>query len=407
MSLRDIQALKSAKETYETAYGADTGEDDNLAEPEITAADEAAAAVAPMSEPRWSQWAAATGQPAAAPAAESSATPMVALKTVWTAAANVGNDAEVFCVRYSPDDALVAAGSGDGTVRVLHAGDGRLAYELASPTAEKLPVTCLRFRPASATSKTKNLLLVANADGTVRHWHVTSRKCLHTITEENNQVFAIDYRQDGARFATAGKDYTVRVYDEATKTKVAALHGGFGKQSTGHSNRVFSLKFSAADPNLLISAGWDNTIQVWDLRTEHAVRALFGAHICGDAVDLHVHTLVSGSWRPESQLQLWDVRTGELVDDDKQIPWRNPEAVGAAEPCQLYACQFSKDPGARLIAAGGTGANELRIFDREAHRAIGFMTMPKGVYGLDWSMDGKTVAVAGGDGSVRSVAVPL
>ena len=34
------------------------------------------------------------------------------------------------------------------------------------------------------------------------------------------------------------------------------------------------------------------------------------------------------------------------------------------------------------------------------------MTMPKGVYGLDWSMDGKTVAVAGGDGSVRSIAVP-
>ena len=177
---------------------------------------------------------------------------------------------------------------------------------------------------ASATSKTKNLLLVANADGTVRHWHVTSRKCLHTITEENNQVFAIDYRQDGARFATAGKDYTVRVYDEATKTKVAALHGGFGKQSTGHSNRVFSLKFSAADPNLLISAGWDNTIQVWDLRTEHAVRALFGAHICGDAVDLHVHTLVSGSWRPESQLQLWDVRTGELADEARAAGLGDP-----------------------------------------------------------------------------------
>ena len=88
MSLRDIQALKSAKETYETAYGADTGEDDNLAEPEITAADEAAAAVAPMSEPRWSQWASATGQPAAAPAAEPSATPMVARQTVWLAAAH-------------------------------------------------------------------------------------------------------------------------------------------------------------------------------------------------------------------------------------------------------------------------------------------------------------------------------
>ena len=81
MSLRDIQALKSAKETYETAYGADTGEDDNLAEPEITAADEAAAAVAPMSEPRWSQWAAATGSRRRRRRPPSTS-PMVALKTV-------------------------------------------------------------------------------------------------------------------------------------------------------------------------------------------------------------------------------------------------------------------------------------------------------------------------------------
>ena len=36
--------------------------------------------------------------------------------------------------------------------------------------------------------------------------------------------------------------------------------------TTGHSNRVFSLKFVAEDPNLLVSGGWDNTVQVWDVR---------------------------------------------------------------------------------------------------------------------------------------------
>ena len=53
------------------------------------------------------------------------------------------------------------------------------------------------------------VLLVANSDGTVQHWHVTSSRCLHTITEEENQVYALDYAVDGLRFATAGKDYTV------------------------------------------------------------------------------------------------------------------------------------------------------------------------------------------------------
>jgi hypothetical protein len=56
----------------------------------------------------------------------------------------------------------------------------------------------------------------------------------------------------------------VRVYDEATKTLQATLTGGIGYQRVGHSNRVFSLKFCNEDENMLLSAGWDNTVQVMD-----------------------------------------------------------------------------------------------------------------------------------------------
>jgi hypothetical protein len=38
------------------------------------------------------------------------------------------------------------------------------------------PTTCLRFRPVTGAYKTRNVLLAANADGTVQHWHVTSGK---------------------------------------------------------------------------------------------------------------------------------------------------------------------------------------------------------------------------------------
>ena len=188
---------------------------------------------------------------------------MQALTPVWITHSD--EDAEAFCVRFSPDDTLLAAGCGDGVVRVYHTEDGRIAYKLEA-CASGLPTTAIRFRPTSAASKTRNVLLVANSDGTVQHWHVTSSRCLHTITEEGNQVYAIDYAADGLRFATAGKDYTVRVYDEATKTCVAELCGGYTKTSQGHSNRIFSVKFSALDPNILVSAGWDNTVQVWSTR---------------------------------------------------------------------------------------------------------------------------------------------
>ena len=115
--------------------------------------------------------------------------------------------------------------------------------------------------------------------------------------------------------ATAGKDKYIRVYDEATKSCVVELCGGWGKEAPGHSNRIFSVKYSRSEPNLLVSAGWDNTIQVWDVAAGSPVRSMYGAHICGDAVDLRGSEVLTGSWRPNNQLQVWDLETGKLKEE--------------------------------------------------------------------------------------------
>ena len=83
---------------------------------------------------------------------------MQALTPIWITHSD--EDAEAFCVRFSPDDTLLAAGCGDGVVRVFHTEDGRLAYKLEA-CASGLPTTAVRFRPTSAASKTRNVLLVA------------------------------------------------------------------------------------------------------------------------------------------------------------------------------------------------------------------------------------------------------
>lgn len=135
----------------------------------------------------------APAKTAAQPASTKPGLPgLKSLNTVWTmpcSAVYEDEDAEVFCVRWSPDDTLLAAGCGDGVVRVFNAEGGKLSYVLEREAwRPRLPTTCLRFRPPTEVSKTKNVLLVGNADGTVQHWHITSRKCMHTITEQNNQA---------------------------------------------------------------------------------------------------------------------------------------------------------------------------------------------------------------------------
>ena len=107
------------------------------------------------------------------------------------------------------------------------------------------------------------MLIASNAAGSVQHWHMTSGKCLHSTDDENNQVYALDYNADGSLFATAGKDTSLRIYDEATKTMIVAMKGGNDysiKTTPGHSNRVFAVKFYASDENIIVSGGWDNTV---------------------------------------------------------------------------------------------------------------------------------------------------
>lgn len=312
-----------------------------------------------------------------------------------------GNTSEIFCVKFSPEGNFIAAGCGDGAIRVFNAGNGALAYNLQGGSNIALPTTAIKFRPVTATTRTKNVLLAANAAGTVQHWHMTSSKCLHTIEEEDhNQVYALDYNSEGTQFVTAGKDTAVRVYDEATKSLIVKMQGGTGyslKSTPGHSNRIFSTKFVPHDENLVISGGWDNTVQIWDMRQGSAVRSIYGPHICGDSLDIVGNRVVTGSWRPNHQLELWDFLSGEKITE---IPWT---LLTSQPPCMLYAAQFSKEGQGRFVAAGGSGSNEAKVFDTHNNNAVvGTVTgLPRGVFTVDFSPESQKIAIAGGDASIR------
>lgn len=312
-------------------------------------------------------------------------------------------DSEVFCCRFSPDDQYLASSCGNGQIRIFNTSTGKLAFTLSN--GDGVPTTQVRWRPHEAMSKTKNVLVSVDADGRIFHWHITSGKCLHEISEKDNQIFCVDYVADGSQFATSGKNRQVRVYDEATKRLCQTLEGGDSLHTPGHSNRVFSLKYHPTMPSVLVTGGWDNTVQFWDLRKGHAVRSIFGPHICGDAVDINMEgsTILTGSWRVDKQLQLWDFGTQKLVDT---VPWRS--GVSLSEPCQIYAAQFSRDtPKGSMIVAGGSGANEAKLFDRtHGHQTFGtILGMNRACYTVDCSSSGQLVAVAGGDGCVRVMSV--
>jgi len=54
----------------------------------------------------------------------------------------------------------------------------------------------------------------------------------------------------------------------------------------GHKSRVYCACFNPKSMHELISGGWDDTIQFWDVRQAHSIRYIAGVHTCGDSLDI-------------------------------------------------------------------------------------------------------------------------
>ena len=183
-------------------------------------------------------------------------------------------------------------------------------------------------------------------------------KCLHTINNNpDNHLYVIDYAADGTCFATGGRDTHERLYDESTKSLLSTMRAG--QHMPGHSNRVFSVHFDPEDKTRIVSGGWDNTLLVYDTRVGEPVANAYGPHICGDSIDVRGNLVLTGSYRSQEALQLWDLRKLNVVHN---IEWE-VGGRGSDSSC-LYGAQFSKTD-AGCIVAGGTAKSEVRVFEND------------------------------------------
>ena len=231
-------------------------------------------------------------------------------------------------------------------------------------------MTCHYFR---YNSKKSNLLTSSGADGQVYFWNLKSQKLVHRIVEEDNQIFTIDYDPLNFTLATAGKDAKIRLYDYATKQLNMTLEGTLDG-ALGHSNRIFSLKYT--DSNTIVSGGWDNTIFIWDVRQAKPAMHILGPNISGESLDVYNNTLLVGSYHSDNNLALYDLRTAERMHT---YSWFDSDisTLPDTSPSCIYSAMFSKYAG-EFILAGGTGKNEVRLFhhnqENENYKAIASVT---------------------------------
>jgi COMPASS component SWD3 len=309
-------------------------------------------------------------------------------------------DTELYSLKFSPDQQYLVGSGGNGFISVYSLATNAKEFVLDPKMTAPVPCTSIAFRPDNTSHKNKNVLGATYADGSIKHWHITTGQLMSSIDVENVQFLHLDYSKDGSKFSAAASDNQIRVYDGVTHQVVFQGSDIQETGNIGHTNRIFCSKFHSNDDRFIVSGGWDDCVLVWDIRTNNPIRTIFGPHICGDSLDFdHSGTkLLTGSYSKDNNLQVWSWPNGDLLES---IPW-NP--VHQAPSCLLYSAQYSKGTTVdefgqnRFILAGGSGAvNEVRLFSTESQKLVGSVeNLNCSIYSTAISGDDKTVAIGGG-----------
>ncbi len=187
---------------------------------------------------------------------------------------------------------------------------------------------------------------------------------------------------DGRTLASAGFDNTVRIWDVATRELKHTL--------LGHEARVYSVSFDR-DGTRLVSASADRTSIIWDVpngRLLHVLRGHSDNVRCA-SFSPDGHLIVTGSW--DGTLRIWAAQTGRSL-------FVYPTGAG-------WITRVAFGPDGRWIAVGGASGH-AEVWEYATGRRIQSFELHSGpVLSVSFSPDGLRVASTSNDAGFGVVKI--
>ncbi|KAI2623223.1 WD40 repeat-like protein [Hypoxylon sp. NC1633] len=199
-------------------------------------------------------------------------------------------------------------------------------------------------QPSTASSSSSSSF-VSKKSSSSSGLAVPEGRLIQTYAAHGYSVLSLSVASDNARFASAGGDRSVFLWDVATAQTLRR----FGGTAHAHGARVNCVAFGGDGDALLVSGSLDASVRVWDVRSAalKPVQVLSEARDSVTAVVVRGPEIVSGS--VDGRVRAYDVRMGRCVTD----------VIG---PSVTSLC-LTRDGKAVLV---GSLDSKVRLMDRES-----------------------------------------
>lgn len=206
------------------------------------------------------------------------------------------------CVAFSPNDAYIAFGCNDNTVKLLN---GRTGVELKSLEGHESTICAVAFSPDSKR------VISGGLDETVKLWEIDSGQEMTELKRHTGRVNGVAFSPDGTRVVSACEDLTIKLWNAQSGQELLSLGG--------HNYNVADVVFSP-DGKQIVTSSSDRTIRIWDAqsgeeisRMETHVAGVMGVKLSPDG-----KRIVSTGY--DRMLKLWDTQKSREVSTLEKSP---------------------------------------------------------------------------------------
>ncbi|KAI8214547.1 WD repeat domain-containing protein 83 [Colletotrichum sp. SAR 10_66] len=174
---------------------------------------------------------------------------------------------------------------------------------------------------------------------------VPEGRMIQSYASHGYEVLDLAVAADNERFASCGGDRAVFLWDVASATTLRR----FGGNVHGHSSRINCVAFGGDGDSLVISAGFDTSVRVWDCKSNSAkpVQVMDEAKDSVTALVVRDAEIVAGS--VDGRVRSYDVRMGKCITD----------TMGAS----VTSLKLTRDGKAMLV---GSLDSKIRLMDRDS-----------------------------------------